>query len=213
MYTGPNRPGIVISKYGHIKSPINGLFCLEAGHPIPDNNTFRATATAKALVENLTEQDTVLFLLSGGGSALFEQPLISTEEFQDITNQLLSSGADIIEINTVRKRSSSVKDGRFAKLCEPAHVFAIVLSDVLGDSADMIASRSAAFDRSTCCQALNAVSKYKLIVSDEAIACLKRETLKRNTNVMMPITGSVKHLCEAAARRVTEALHDTVITK
>ena len=127
--------------------------CFEAGHPVPDENGFTATARALSLVKDLKEEDTVLFLLSGGGSALFEQPLIPGEELQDVTRQLLACGADIVEINTLRKRLSAVKGGKFAQACEPAQVYSIVLSDVLGDPLDMIASGPACADSSTCAQA------------------------------------------------------------
>jgi hydroxypyruvate reductase len=152
--------GIVITKYGHVKSPLEGIRCMEAGHPVPDENSFRGTEAALELVKNLTEQDTVLFLLSGGGSALFEKPLISAEELQSITSQLLRSGADIVEINTVRKRLSGVKGGRFAQACFPARVYGIVLSDIIGDPLDMIASGPASPDSSTCAQALEIAEKY-----------------------------------------------------
>lgn len=108
---------------------IGNFQCFEAGHPVPDENSFRGTQAALDLVADLTEQDTVLFLLSGGGSALFEKPLVSGEVLQDITSQLLACGADIVEINTIRKRLSGVKGGRFALACAPAKVFSIVLSD------------------------------------------------------------------------------------
>lgn len=107
---------------------------------MPDENGFAATQKALELVQGLTAGDTVLFLLSGGGSALFEQPLVPGAELQDITSQLLASGADIVEMNTIRKRLSGVKGGRFAQRCAPAQVFSIVLSDILGDPLDMIAS-------------------------------------------------------------------------
>ena len=84
--------GIVITKYGHLGGPIQGLDCWEAGHPVPDENSFRATRAALELVRGLSKEDTVLFLLSGGGSALFEQPLVDGGELQDITSQLLASG-------------------------------------------------------------------------------------------------------------------------
>ena len=101
--------GVVVTKYGHVKGRIPGVNCYEAGHPVPDDNGFAATEKALALVQGLTAEDTVLFLLSGGGSALFEKPLVSGGELQDITNQLLASGADIVEMNTIRKRLSAVK--------------------------------------------------------------------------------------------------------
>ena len=124
--------GVVVTKYGHVKGRIPGVNCYEAGHPVPDANGFAATEKALALVQGLTAEDTVLFLLSGGGSALFEKPLVPGGELQDITNQLLASGADIVEMNTIRKRLSAVKGGRFAQHCAPARVFSIVLSDILG---------------------------------------------------------------------------------
>ena len=95
------------------------MICYEAGHPVPDENSFAATRAAVSLAEDLGMEDQVLFLLSGGGSALFEEPLISHAELQDITQQLLSCGADIVEINTIRKRLSAVKGGKFAKICAP----------------------------------------------------------------------------------------------
>ena len=86
--------GVVVTKYGHVKGEIPGVACYEAGHPVPDENGFAATQKALELVQGLTAGDTVLFLLSGGGSALFEQPLVPGAELQDITSQLLASGAD-----------------------------------------------------------------------------------------------------------------------
>ena len=140
--------GVVVTKYGHVKGEIPGVTCYEAGHPVPDENGFAATQKALELVQGLTAGDTVLFLLSGGGSALFEQPLVPGAELQDITSQLLASGADIVEMNTIRKRLSGVKGGRFAQRCAPAQVFSIVLSDILGDPLDMIASGPAVPDTS-----------------------------------------------------------------
>ena len=138
--------GVVVTKYGHVKGTIPGVDCCEAGHPVPDENGFAATRKALELVQGLTAEDTVLFLLSGGGSALFEKPLIPGAELQQITGQLLASGADIVEMNTIRKRLSGVKGGRFAQSCAPAQVFSIVLSDILGDPLDMIASGPAVPD-------------------------------------------------------------------
>lgn len=151
--------GIVITKYGHAQGTIPGIVCREAGHPVPDENSFSAAREALALTENLTADDTVLFLLSGGGSALFESPLVPGAELQDITAQLLACGADIVEINTIRKRLSAVKGGRFARHCAPAHVFAVILSDIVGDPVDMIASGPVSPDSSTCADALAAAAK------------------------------------------------------
>ena len=121
------------------------------------------------LVSDLKAEDTVLFLLSGGGSALFEKPLITPVELIHITKQLLACGADIVEINTIRKRVSAVKGGKFAKICAPAQVYSIVLSDILGDPLDMIASGPAYPDSATSKNALAIVKKYQLQMSEEAL--------------------------------------------
>lgn len=191
--------GVVVTKYDHVKGEIPGVKCYEAGHPVPDENSFAATEKALELVHGLTEKDTVLFLLSGGGSALFEKPLLPGAELQDITGQLLASGADIVEINIIRKRLSGVKGGRFAQACAPARVFSIVLSDVLGDPLDMIASGPAVPDTSTCAQAQAVAEKYHLQLSAWAKALLAQETPKALDNVTTRITGSVRELCAAAA--------------
>ena len=190
--------GVVITKYGHVAGSIGNFLCLEAGHPVPDENTFSATETALKMVENLSVEDTVLFLLSGGGSALLEKPLISGKELQHITNQLLACGADIVEMNTIRKRLSAVKGGKFAQLCAPAKIYSVVLSDILGDPLDMIASGPACPDSSTCAQALAIAGKYRLDMSEEAKALLMTETPKALNNVTTQITGSVRQLCTAA---------------
>lgn len=191
--------GIVITKYGHAMGPIPGFDCYEAGHPVPDENSFRATAKALAMTEHLTEADTVLFLLSGGGSALFEQPLVSGEELQSITSQLLASGADIVEMNGIRKRLSAVKGGRFAQWCAPARVFSIILSDILGDPLDMIASGPTVPDKSTCAQAVQTAEKYHLCLSEKARQLLSQETPKELEGTEQKIMGSVRQLCQAAA--------------
>ena len=154
--------GVVVTKYGHVNGEIADVACFEGGHPVPDENSLRGTDAALALTEDLTESDTVVFLLSGGGSALFEKPLLPLAELQDVTNQLLAAGADIVEINTIRKRLSAVKGGRFARHCAPAQVFAVVLSDILGDPLDMIASGPAYPDSSSCAQALDIAKRYGL---------------------------------------------------
>ena len=192
--------GIVITKYGHAQGTIPGVVCREAGHPVPDENSFSAAREALALTENLTADDTVLFLLSGGGSALFESPLVSGAELQDITAQLLACGADIVEINTIRKRLSAVKGGRFARHCAPAHVFAVILSDIVGDPVDMIASGPVSPDSSTCADALAVAEKYALRLSDTARRFLAQETPKTADNVTVRVTGSVRELCAAAAK-------------
>ena len=203
--------GIIITKHGHAQGPIGSLLIREAGHPVPDQDTFSATEEALALTDGLTAEDTVLFLLSGGGSALFEAPLVPQEELQSITQSLLASGADIVEMNTIRKRLSAVKGGRFAQHCAPAKVFSIVLSDIIGDPLDMIASGPAYPDSSTCADARRIAEQYGLRLSPEASQCLERETPKVLDNVETLITGSVRELCAAASAACRELGYEPVL--
>ena len=205
------KAGVCVTKYNHVKGEINRVECYEAGHPVPDENSFRGTEAALRLVENLTDKDTVIFLLSGGGSALFESPLVSGKELADVTEQLLACGADITEINTIRKRLSAVKGGRFAKICEPAKVYSIVLSDILGDPLDMIASGPAYPDTSTSMQAMAIIEKYRLKLSKHAMELIQEETPKELTNVETVITGSVRNLCRAAAKACERLGYQAVI--
>lgn len=203
--------GVVVTKYNHVMGPIANFACFEAGHPVPDDNSFRGTQAALDLVSDLTEKDTVLFLLSGGGSALLEKPLVPAEELQDITGQLLACGADIVEINTIRKRLSQVKGGRFAQLCWPAKVEAVVLSDILGDPLDMIASGPACPDTATAEDAWRIQKKYELRMSEAALRLLDVETPKTLDNVHTQINGSVRELCAAAAKACRRLGYEPVL--
>lgn len=196
--------GIVITKYHHVMGQLPRIHCVEAGHPVPDENSFKGTQEVLSMVKDLTEEDMVLFLVSGGGSALFEKPRISKKELSDITEQLLASGADIVEMNTIRKRLSEVKGGRFALACMPAMVETVVLSDIVGDPMDMIASGPAYPDASSCADAGKIAKKYKLRLSAEAERCLKDETPKELRNVHTQIIGSVRQLCKAAQKACKE---------
>lgn len=203
--------GIVVTKYDHVKGEIPHMHCYEAGHPVPDMNSFAATQKVLDMVSDLDEKDIVLLLISGGGSALFEQPLVSGEELADITRQLLACGADIVEMNTIRKRLSAVKGGKFAKICEPAQIYSVVLSDILGDPLDMIASGPAYPDAANCADALAVVEKYQLKLSAQAEALMRHETPKELKNVETVITGSVKNLCRAVRNTCERLGYETVI--
>ena len=203
--------GIVITKYGHSQGPIPPLTIRETGHPVPDSNSYSAAAEALRLTDGLKPEDTVVFLLSGGGSALFESPLIDPDELQNITGQLLASGADVVEMNTVRKRLSAVKGGRFAEHCDPARVFSVVLSDIIGDPLDMIASGPAYPDGSSCADAEAVAGKYGIQLSERAWDCLRRETPKFLSNVETVVTGSVRELCAAAANCCRELGYETQV--
>lgn len=206
----PICKGIVITKYDHVMGQLPGITCYEAGHPIPDENSFLATQAALDMTAELKESDTVLFLLSGGGSALFEKPLVDAELLQEITRTLLGAGAGITEINTIRKRLSAVKGGRFAAHCAPAKVEAIILSDILGDPIDMIASGPAAADPVTKEEAKAIAEKYGVDSREDIKALLEQETPKSAPNVHTQIIGSVRELCRAAEKMAQDLGYDCV---
>ena len=196
--------GVVVTKYDHSKGRIGNLEIYEGGHPVPDENSYRGTSAAIKAVEGLGEEDIVLFLVSGGGSALFEKPLIPSSDMARLTSELLASGASITEMNTIRKRMSAVKGGKFALLCKPARVFSIVLSDIIGDPLDMIASGPAYPDSSTREEAEAIAEAYGLTLTDEMKKLLAEETPKSLDNVETHVTGSVRELCASASRAAEE---------
>ena len=190
--------GICITKYNHSKGHIRNIEVYEAGHPVVDENAITATRKAEQMVSDSDPNDLVIVLISGGGSALFEDPCVDLATLQNITGQLLSCGADIREINTIRKRLSFVKGGKFALQCMPARVFTVILSDIIHDPLDMIASGPCYKDTSTCLDALQIVDKYRLEISDEVSRLLNIETPKDLTNVTTYVSGSVTKLCKSA---------------
>lgn len=205
----PVRDGIVLTKYDHVKGDIPNVRCYEAGHPVPDENSYFGTEKVLEMTKDLSAEDTVLFLLSGGGSALFEKPLTAPEKIQNTTQKLLSCGADIVQINTIRKRLSGVKGGRFAQWCAPAKVEAIILSDILGDPVDMIASGPAAADTSSSQQALSIANSCG-ITDPEVLALMAQETPKDITNVNTQVIGSVRELCRAAEKIALELGYEAI---
>lgn len=208
-----NRPiakGIVLTKYDHVKGVIPGVECLEAGHPVPDENSIDGTQKILEMTQCLKPSDTVLFLLSGGGSALFEKPFIPLEQLKIITDRMLCGGLSITQMNTIRKRLSAVKGGRFAQWCGPATVETIILSDVLGDAIDMIASGPTAADPSTSAEAMSLAKQFDLLISPEVVACLEAETPKETPNARNHIIGSVRQLCDAAIEKAKSLGYETI---
>ncbi len=205
------QQGVAITKYGHSDGDIGPIKVFEAGHPVLDENSVRATDEALNMVKGLGEKDTVIFLVSGGGSALFESPLVELEELQDINKQLLASGADIVEMNTIRKRLSAVKGGKFALACAPARIVSVVLSDIIGDPLDMIASGPAYPDASTCDEAIAIMEKYELDLSVDALELLHQETPDKLDNVETYVTGSVRQLCAAASEAAAELGYKPIV--
>jgi hydroxypyruvate reductase len=155
--------GAVTVKYGHV-APTRSILLYEAGHPLPDENTLRATHSLVSLLDDLGPDDLVLCLFSGGGSALMEWLVdgVTLHDLQQFTTALLRCGATIYEINTLRKHISQVKGGQIARLAQPARVVSLILSDVLGSPLDVIASGPTAPDSSTFADCLTLVEKYDL---------------------------------------------------
>ena len=194
--------GIVVTKHGHSEGPIPGFEIHEAGHPVPDEAGVAATRRALELVRWLSPRDTVLLLVSGGGSALFELPAdgATLEDLAEVTRALLASGADIHEINVVRKRLSAVKGGRFAAACAPARVVNVILSDVLGDAPDAIASGPGVPDPTPPEAALRVAERRLPALPARLRALLGRPAPSVPGPVETHFVGSVGLLCEAAAR-------------
>ena len=155
--------GTIIAKYGYAVA-MKKIAIIEAGHPIPDENGLRATEQIVRLLRQTTNEDLVINLISGGGSALLCSPAdgISFHEKQEITRRLLSCGAPIGEINAIRKHISKVKGGRLARLAYPSTLISLILSDVVGDSISAIASGPTAPDPSTFSECQVILDRYKL---------------------------------------------------
>jgi glycerate-2-kinase len=155
--------GLVITKYGHAR-PLARIAAAEAGHPVPDAAGVVATEKIIQMLSASGERTLVIVLLSGGGSALLVAPVpeIALPDKQDVTDLLLRSGARIEELNAVRKHLSRVKGGRFAEIARPATVLTLLLSDVIGDRLDVIASGPTAPDSTTFGDALAVLDRYGL---------------------------------------------------
>ncbi|CAH0293721.1 Putative hydroxypyruvate reductase [Massilia sp. Bi118] len=153
--------GLVVTRYGYAV-PCERIEIVEAAHPVPDAAGLHAAERMLETVRGLTADDTVLCLISGGGSSLLPLPLegITLEDKQAVSRALLASGASIGEMNCVRRHLSAIKGGRLAAACHPAHVVTLLISDVPGDEACDIASGPTVADASTCADALDIVRRY-----------------------------------------------------
>jgi glycerate 2-kinase len=201
--------GLVVTRYGH-GADCRRIEVVEAAHPVPDEAGRQAARRMLEMVQNLTENDLVLCLISGGGSALLALPAdgITLEEKQAVNKALLKSGATISEINCVRKHLSAIKGGRLALACVPARVVTLLISDVPGDDPAIIASGPTLPDASTCADALAILQKFNIPLTDNLAGYLrsgKGETPKpgdprffRNTH---HIVATAQHALEAAAAK------------
>ncbi len=220
--------GIMITKYGHV--PEGGILrkvdVFEAAHPVPDLQGVLATERVISLLEEADSATLVVCLISGGGSALLVAPHkdISLFEKQEITQMLLKSGANIKELNTVRKHLSRIKGGRLAEIAYPARVISLILSDVIGDPLDVIASGPTSPDQSTFQDAVDVIKRYGLEdrLPQNALSILIRgaageipETPKEGNPVFARvkniIVGSNKKAIEAARREAEARGYKTMI--
>jgi len=214
--------GIIVTKYGHSVQGQRSskIIVYEAGHPIPDQNGLRAAKEVMKLLRDADKETLIVCLISGGGSALLVAPYrhVTLADKQNVTGLLLRAGADIYELNTVRKHISAIKGGRLAEAAYPAAIISLILSDVVGDRLDMIASGPTAPDETTYGDAFNIIRKYKLehrlpesvteIIS-KGVAGLMPDTPKNGDpffqRVRNIIIGS-NEIAADAARKVSESM-------
>src|SRR5438046_4130179 len=176
--------GLVVTKYGHAL-PLQRVRLVEAAHPIPDSAGVRAVHDTRELLRKLNKDDIVLVWIGGGGSALWPAQAegITLEEKQEVTSCLLRAGAKIRELNAVRKHLSEIKGGQLARWASPARVISLIMSDVIGDPIDFIASGPAAPDTTSFSDALGIIQKYGLDVPDAV-----RERLQEGARGAIPDT-------------------------
>ncbi len=205
------RSGVVNVKYGHIRK-LKHVELNECGHPVPDRNGVRGAERIAAIASTATERDLLINVISGGGSALLPLPAapVTLEEKRETTQLLLDSGANIHEINAVRKHISRIKGGQLSRLAWPATVLGLMLSDVIGDDLDVIASGPTAPDASTFESARGVLEKYAIWTRvapsvrsriQDGLKGLLPETPKEVKRTQNVIVGSNRQALEAAASR------------
>jgi glycerate 2-kinase len=216
--------GLVVTRYHHIPPRPQGLRqrieVVEAAHPVPDEAGLRAAERILALAHGLTPDDLVLCLISGGGSALLTLPAegLTLQEKQRINRELLESGANIVEMNCVRKHLSRIKGGRLAAACAPARVVTLTISDVPGDDPSVIASGPTVPDTSTCADAVAILQRYGIAVPGAIMSLLEQGALETPKPSDAVFQGQQVHLIatpqqslEAAAAAARAAGLDTHI--
>ena len=218
--------GLVVTRYGHTPPRPAGLperiEVVEAAHPVPDAAGLQAAERILELTKGLTADDLVLCLISGGGSSLLTLPAdgITLQVKQDINRQLLASGANISEMNCLRKHLSRIKGGRLAAACAPARVVTLTISDVPGDDPSIIASGPTVPDASTCADALAILQRYAIAVPPEVLQSLQSgawETPKPGSPVfaghVVNMIATPQQSLEAAAEAArAEGLHAYILS-
>ena len=211
-WNGPLE-GVVVTRYGH-RVPCQHIDVLEASHPVPDLAGEQAAKRILDTVAGLTENDLVICLISGGGSALLALPAdgVTLADKQDLNRALLASGATIGEMNCVRKHLSAIKGGRLALACAPARVVTLLISDVPGDDPGVVASGPTLADAGTCADALAILARYRIEVPHNVLRVLESgagETPKpgdpRFARNSVHIIASAQIALEAAAAKARAA--------
>ncbi|NBJ91804.1 glycerate kinase [bacterium 1xD42-62] len=205
--------GVIVTKYEHTKEMLDRFEIIEAGHPTPDENSILGAHKVIKLLEQAAGEDTVLFLLSGGGSALVEVPMegLLLSDIQKMTKQLLFCGARITEINVIRKKLSAIKGGKLAGYIHGAKAYSIILSDIIGENEDMIASGLTYPDDSTVEDVRCLLEKYKLETDEKVERILLNSSPCKDVCVENHVVGSVKELCQAAAVHAKELGYEPYI--
>ncbi len=192
--------GLVVTRYGHTPPRPEGLpsriEVVEAAHPVPDAAGLAAAERILALTQGLTADDLVLCLISGGGSSLLTLPAegLALSDKQRINRELLHSGANIVEMNCVRKHLSRIKGGRLAAACAPAQVVTLTISDVPGDDVSVIASGPTVPDATTCADALAILERYNITVPEAVAAALRGGELETPKPDAAVFQGQAAHL-------------------
>ena len=205
--------GTVVTKYGHTisQSPTSNLQILEAGHPVPDENSVRGAQAVVDLARRATERDLVICLISGGSSALLTLPVpgLDLADLQALTHALLRSGATINEMNVVRKHCSRIKGGHLARVVAPARLVTLVLSDVVGDPLDVIGSGPTVPDPTTVADAQTILERYDIRTLSPSQGGVLQETPKPGDpafeRVQYAIVGSNRLAAMAAVEQARQS--------
>ena len=210
VFTDSIKFGFALTKYGYGEKLPYPVDVLEGAHPVPDENDVINSRKALLKTDALTKSDCLIFLVSGGGSALFEDPKIILGELKKVNEICLKSGCPIDVLNAVRKRLSNVKGGKFAERTK-AEIFCLALSDFLGDRPDVIASGPCFPDMTTDDELKNRMREYNLDFGGKINNLLFSEKKPKNKKVYYKTVGSVKNLCESAAFEAEKSGYKTEI--
>jgi len=218
--------GVLVTKYGHaggvgpssstVDPSADNVQIIEAGHPVPDDNSVRGAEAVADLAKRATAQDLVICLISGGGSALLTLPVpsLTLNDLQELTDALLRSGATIDELNAVRKHCSRIKGGNLAKLAAPADVITLILSDVVGDPLDVIASGPTVPDTTTVADAREVLARYSIGRDDESFSSLQETPKPGDTifeHVQHVLIGSNRQAAKAAVTKARQLGFDALL--